>query len=335
MEDNILEVKNLTKYFPVQGGSLKVQNRYVKAVDDVSFAIKRGETLSMVGESGCGKSTTGRCVIDLIKPTSGIVNFNGKNLISVSEKERRELTGKMQMIFQDPYMSLNPRMTIGEIVEEPLKVHGIGKNRTERMEMAMDMLEKVGMRPDQYYRYPHGFSGGQKQRIGIARALILKPELVVCDEPVSALDVSIQSQVLNLLGQMKKDLGITYLFISHNMSVVRYVSDRIAVMYLGHIVELAETEELFNNPIHPYTKALLSAVPEVDIHTKKEPIVLEGEIPSPLNPPQGCVFHNRCKYCKPICTDQFPSFKERSPGHFVSCFRSKEFLLESKIGRKI
>lgn len=325
MDDIILEVKNLKKYFPVQKSSLKAGTQYVKAVDDVSFFIKRGETFSLVGESGCGKSTTGRCVIDLIKPTEGLVNFNGTNLVTISEKERRALSGKMQMIFQDPYMSLNPRMTVGKIVEEPLEVHGIGKNSNERMELAMDMLEKVGLRPDQYYRYPHGFSGGQKQRIGIARALILKPELVVCDEPVSALDVSIQSQVLNLLGQMKKELGITYLFISHNMSVVRYVSDRIGIMYLGHLVELAETEELFNNPIHPYTKALLSAIPEVDIHTKTAPIVLEGEIPSPMNPPSGCVFHNRCRYCKTMCSDQFPSFREITPGHFVSCFCVKDF----------
>lgn len=326
MDDIILEVKNLKKYFPVQKSSLKAGPQYVKAVDDVSFSIKRGETFSLVGESGCGKSTTGRCVIDLIKPTEGIVNFNGTNLVTISEKERRKLSGKIQMIFQDPYMSLNPRMPVGKIVEEPLEIHGIGKNSSERMERAMDMLEKVGLRPDQYYRYPYGFSGGQKQRIGIARALILKPELVVCDEPVSALDVSIQSQVLNLLGQMKKELGITYLFISHNMSVVRYVSDRIGVMYLGHLVELAETEELFANPIHPYTKALLSAVPEVDIHTKTDPIVLEGEIPSPMNPPSGCVFHNRCKYCKTMCSDQFPKFREIKKGHFVSCFAAREFL---------
>lgn len=326
MDDIILEVKNLKKYFPVQNSSLKTGPQYVKAVDDVSFSIKRGETFSLVGESGCGKSTTGRCVIDLIKPTSGIVNFNGENLVTISEKERRSLSAKMQMVFQDPYMSLNPRMTVGKIVEESLEVHGIGKNSSERMELAMEMLEKVGLRADQYYRYPHGFSGGQKQRIGIARALILKPELLVCDEPVSALDVSIQSQVLNLLGQMKKELGITYLFISHNMSVVRYVSDRIGVMYLGHLVELAETEELFKNPIHPYTKALLSAVPEVDIHTKTEPIVLEGEIPSPMSPPSGCVFHNRCRYCKTMCSDQFPNFREISPGHFVSCFCAKDFI---------
>ena len=290
MADKILEVKNLKKYFPVES-KVRVEPKSVKAVDDVSFDVYRNETLSIVGESGCGKSTTGRCLIDL------------------------------QMIFQDPYSSLNPRMTIGSILEEPLIIHKICKTKEERMQRVLDMLEKVGMRRDHYYRYPHEFSGGQRQRIGIARALILEPKLVVCDEPVSALDVSIQSQVLNLLAEVKKEMNITYVFISHNMSVVRYISDRVGVMYLGHLVELAGTEELYNNPLHPYTQALLSTVPEPDPHVKREQIMLKGDIPSPLNPPSGCIFHNRCPYNEPICQDQMPPLVEIKPGHFVACYR--------------
>ena len=229
------------------------------------------------------------------------------------------MTSELQMIFQDPYSLLDPRMTVGSIIEEPLLIHKICKSKQERMERAMDMLKKVGLREDQYYRYPHEFSGGQKQRIGIARALILKPKLIVCDEPVSALDVSIQSQVLNLLSEMKKELDITYVFISHNMSVVRYISDRIGVMYLGHLVEVASTEELYSNPLHPYTQALLSAVPEINPHIKKKQITLQGDIPSPLNPPSGCVFHNRCPHCKPVCEDMLQNLQEVKPGHWVAC----------------
>ena len=320
MADKILEVKNLKKYFPVES-KVRVEPKSVKAVDDVSFDVYRNETLSIVGESGCGKSTSGRCLIGLNKPTSGEVIYNGKNIVGISDKEQRVLCKDMQMIFQDPYSSLNPRMTIGSILEEPLIIHKICKTKEERMQRVLDMLEKVGMRRDHYYRYPHEFSGGQRQRIGIARALILEPKLVVCDEPVSALDVSIQSQVLNLLAEVKKEMNITYVFISHNMSVVRYISDRVGVMYLGHLVELAGTEELYNNPLHPYTQALLSTVPEPDPHVKREQIMLKGDIPSPLNPPSGCIFHNRCPYNEPICQDQMPPLVEIKPGHFVACYR--------------
>lgn len=320
MADKILEVKNLKKYFPVES-KVRVEPKSVKAVDDVSFDVYRNETLSIVGESGCGKSTTGRCLIGLNKPTSGEVIYNGKNIVGISDKEQRVLCKDLQMIFQDPYSSLNPRMTIGSILEEPLIIHKICKTKEERMQRVLDMLEKVGMRRDHYYRYPHEFSGGQRQRIGIARALILEPKLVLCDEPVSALDVSIQSQVLNLLAEVKKEMNITYVFISHNMSVVRYISDRVGVMYLGHLVELAGTEELYNNPLHPYTQALLSTVPEPDPHVKREQIMLKGDIPSPLNPPSGCIFHNRCPYNEPICQDQMPPLVEIKPGHFVACYR--------------
>ena len=320
MADKILEVKNLKKYFPVES-KVRVEPKSVKAVDDVSFDVYRNETLSIVGESGCGKSTTERCLIGLNKPTSGEVIYNGKNIVGISDKEQRVLCKDLQMIFQDPYSSLNPRMTIGSILEEPLIIHKICKTKEERMQRVLDMLEKVGMRRDHYYRYPHEFSGGQRQRIGIARALILEPKLVVCDEPVSALDVSIQSQVLNLLAEVKKEMNITYVFISHNMSVVRYISDRVGVMYLGHLVELAGTEELYNNPLHPYTQALLSTVPEPDPHVKREQIMLKGDIPSPLNPPSGCIFHNRCPYNEPICQDQMPPLVEIKPGHFVACYR--------------
>lgn len=320
MADKILEVKNLKKYFPVES-KVRVEPKSVKAVDDVSFDVYRNETISIVGESGCGKSTTGRCLIGLNKPTSGEVIYNGKNIVGISDKEQRVLCKDLQMIFQDPYSSLNPRMTIGSILEEPLIIHKICKTKEERMQRVLDMLEKVGMRRDHYYRYPHEFSGGQRQRIGIARALILEPKLVVCDEPVSALDVSIQSQVLNLLAEVKKEMNITYVFISHNMSVVRYISDRVGVMYLGHLVELAGTEELYNNPLHPYTQALLSTVPEPDPHVKREQIMLKGDIPSPLNPPSGCIFHNRCPYNEPICQDQMPPLVEIKPGHFVACYR--------------
>lgn len=320
MADKILEVKNLKKYFPVES-KVRVEPKSVKAVDDVSFDVYRNETLSIVGESGCGKSTTGRCLIGLNKPTSGEVIYNGKNIVGISDKEQRVLCKDLQMIFQDPYSSLNPRMTIGSILEEPLIIHKICKTKEERMQRVLDMLEKVGMRRDHYYRYPHEFSGGQRQRIGIARALILEPKLVVCDEPVSALDVSIQSQVLNLLAEVKKEMNITYVFISHNMSVVRYISDRVGVMYLGHLVELAGTEELYNNPLHPYTQALLSTVPEPDPHVKRKQIMLKGDIPSPLNPPSGCIFHNRCPYNEPICQDQMPPLVEIKPGHFVACYR--------------
>ncbi|MDD6798588.1 MAG: ABC transporter ATP-binding protein [Bacteroides sp.] len=320
MAEKILEVKHLKKYFPVES-KVRVAPKSVKAVDDISLDVYSNETLSLVGESGCGKSTTGRCLIGLNQPTSGEVIYNGKNIANVKGKEQRLLCRELQMIFQDPYSSLNPRMTIGSILEEPLIIHKICKTKEERMQRVLDMLEKVGMRRDHYYRYPHEFSGGQRQRIGIARALILEPKLIVCDEPVSALDVSIQSQVLNLLSEVKKEMNITYVFISHNMSVVRYISDRVGVMYLGHLVELADTEELYTNPLHPYTKALLSTVPEPNPHVQRNQIMLQGDIPSPLNPPSGCIFHNRCPYNETLCQDQMPSLVEIKPGHFVACYQ--------------
>lgn len=320
----IMEISHLKKYFPVQS-SIRVQPASVKAIDDVSLKVYRNETLSLVGESGCGKSTTGRCAIGLLPVTEGSVKYNGREITGLKGKERRELSKEMQMIFQDPYSSLNPRMTVGDILEEAMMIHHTVRSKEERMQKAMEMFLKVGMREDQYYRYPHEFSGGQKQRIGIARALMLSPKLVVCDEPVSALDVSIQSQVLNLLTKLKEEGDITYIFISHNMSVVRYISDRVGVMYLGHLVELAPTEELYQHPLHPYTKALLSAVPEVNPKVKKEKIKLQGDIPSPLNPPSGCVFHNRCPYATTFCGDAVPKLQEIRPGHFVACFRHEEY----------
>lgn len=320
----IMEISHLKKYFPVQS-SIRMQPASVKAIDDISLKVYRNETLSLVGESGCGKSTTGRCAIGLLSATDGSVQYNGREIAHLKGKGKKELSKEMQMIFQDPYSSLNPRKTVGAILEETMVIHHTVKSKAERMQKAMEMFLKVGMREDQYYRYPHEFSGGQKQRIGIARALMLSPKLVVCDEPVSALDVSIQSQILNLLLKMKQEGNITYIFISHNMSVVRYISDRVGVMYLGHLVELAPTEELYSHPLHPYTKALLSAVPEVDPHSKKEKIKLQGDIPSPLNPPSGCVFHNRCPYVTTFCGDAVPTLSEVSPEHFVACFRHEEY----------
>jgi peptide/nickel transport system ATP-binding protein/oligopeptide transport system ATP-binding protein len=316
-----MDVRHLKKYFPVQKSRIMIRPKSVKAVDDVSFSVYENETFSLVGESGCGKSTTGRCLAGMIGVTSGEACYQGRNIADMTREEKRRLTGELQMIFQDPYSSLNPRMTIGRILEEPLIIHGVCSTKKERVLRVLDILKKVGMRADHYYRYPHEFSGGQRQRIGIARALILNPRLIVCDEPVSALDVSIQSQILNLLVDIKKSMNMTYVFISHNMSVVRYISDRVGVMYLGHLVELAPVEDLYGNPLHPYTKALLSAVPEANPHVKKEQIILEGDLPSPLNPPSGCVFHNRCQEADAACGDARPRMEEISPGHFVSCFR--------------
>lgn len=321
----IMEFKNLKKYFPVQS-SIHMQPASVKAIDGVSLKIYQGETLSLVGESGCGKSTTGRCAIGLLPVSDGQIIYEERDISNIKDSKRRELAKELQMIFQDPYSSLNPRMTIGEILEEPLKIHRIcGKK--ERMERVREIIKKVGLREDQYYRYPHEFSGGQKQRIGIARALMLNPKFIVCDEPVSALDVSIQSQILNLLSELKAEGNITYLFISHNMSVVRYISDRVGVMYLGHLMELCETEELYDHPLHPYTQALLAAVPEVNPHEKKQYIKLEGDIPSPLNPPSGCVFHNRCPYAKTVCKEAVPELQEVSNKHYVACFNYEGYEL--------
>ncbi len=315
----ILKVENLSKKFVLKKAAPGKEEVSVKAVNHVSFSLHKKETIGLVGETGCGKSTTGRAILRLVEPTAGHVYYQDTDITELKKSEIRKLYVKMQMIFQDPYSSLNPRIPIGKIVEEPLIIHGLVKDKHERMQRTLEMLEKVGIRPDQYYRYPHEFSGGQRQRIGIARALIVKPEIVICDEPVSALDVSIQSQVLNLLAEIQEEMDVSYIFISHDMSVVRHVSDRICVMYLGNIVEEAETDELFEHPLHPYTQALLSAIPAADPDEKQEKIKLEGEIPSPINPPAGCPFHNRCKHCKTICTIERPERREVAPGHFVAC----------------
>ncbi len=316
---DLVVVKDLVKYFPVRGGVLQRVKAHVQAVDKVSFTVKEGETLGMVGESGCGKTTVGRTILRLIEPTSGSVFINGEDIVQMRSQSLKQARRNMQMIFQDPYASLNPRLPIGESVMEGLHIHSIGHPR-ERWDIAINMLKKVGLEDYHARRYPHEFSGGQRQRIGIARALALQPKFIVCDEPVSALDVSIQSQVLNILKDLQGEFGLTYLFIAHNMSVVEHISDRVAVMYLGKMVELAEREELFRNPLHPYTKALMSAIPIPDPEVKRERIILKGDVPSPLNPPKGCRFHPRCPVAIGICSQEEPEFKELAPGHFVACW---------------
>jgi len=323
MAEPLVRVKNLKKYFPIHGGVLGGVIAWVKAVDDVSFDIYQGETLGLVGESGSGKTTAGKTILQLYRPTDGEVYFEGKLINNLKGEELRKLRRNMQIIFQDPYGSLNPRMPISEIIGEPLVVHRLIKNRNEMLDRVVEVMELVGLRPEYLNRYPHEFSGGQRQRIGIARAIILNPKFVVCDEPVSALDVSIQSQVINLLNDLQEKLKLTYLFIAHDLAVIRHMCDRVVVMYLGKVMEIAENQELFENPLHPYTQALLSAVPVPDPEVKKERIILKGDIPSPINPPSGCVFHTRCPVAMPICKEVKPELREIKPGHFVACHAVK------------
>ena len=325
--DALVHVGDLFVHFPIYRGIIRRQIGAVRAVDGVSFDIKRGETLGLVGESGSGKSTTGRAILQLRRPTSGKVDFEGKDLVQLKGEELRKMRRKMQMIFQDPYASLNPRMTVGEIIGEPLLVHNVA-SEAEANERVKQLLERVKLNPSFSSRYPHEFSGGQRQRIGIARALALQPSFIVCDEPISALDVSIQAQVVNLLEELQEEFNLTYLFIAHDLSMVRHISDRVAVMYLGVIVELASRDEIYLKPLHPYTQALLSAVPIPDpiADSKRHRVILEGDIPSPVNPPSGCRFRTRCPIAEQICAEVQPEFRELRPGHFTACHFSERFL---------
>ena len=319
----ILRVTNLVKHFQVGGGLFGGPSATVKAVDGVSFEIQRGETLGLVGESGCGKTTTGRCILRLETPTSGEVVFEGRDMARLTDAELRGLRRRMQVIFQDPYSSLNPRMTVGQIIAEPLAVHGIVPDRAARAARVQDLLRHAGLLPAMARRYPHELSGGQRQRVGIARALAMEPSLIICDEPVSALDVSIQAQIINLLEELQAEFGLTYLFVAHDLSVVRHISDRVAVMYLGKVMEITDRKSLYEDPQHPYTKALLSAVPIPDpaVEAGREHVVLGGEVPSPLNPPSGCVFHPRCPIAVAECRTIVPDLREIKPGHQAACIR--------------
>jgi peptide/nickel transport system ATP-binding protein len=334
----LLDVRNLKKYFPIQKGFLKRTVGYVKAVDDVTFFVREGETLGLVGESGCGKSTAGRSIIRLYEPTAGQVLFRSQllatngaakmvNLIDLDPHQMKAVRQEISMVFQHPVNSLNPRMTVSDIVAEPMQIHGKGTG-PEVEAVIIRLLERVGLRADHLRRYPHEFSGGQRQRIGIARALSLNPRLVICDEPVSALDVSIQAQTLNLLQDLQKDFNLSYIFVAHDLSVVQHISDRIAVMYVGKVAEMAKAEELYTNPLHPYTEALLSAVPKADPKYQSERIVMQGEVADPSNPPTGCYFHPRCRYAVDVCKQKTPEFREIKPDHFVACHRADELRLE-------
>ncbi|CUS02867.2 oligopeptide transporter subunit; ATP-binding component of ABC superfamily [Candidatus Promineifilum breve] len=314
----MIEVDHLVKYFPVRAGLMQRVKAYVKAVDDVSFFINEGETFGLVGESGCGKTTVGRTILRLIPATSGRVLLNGNNIFDLNSSELKKMRADMQIIFQDPYSSLDPRMPIGESIAEGLRVH-TNKSGQERYDIVVEMLSRVGMRAEHARRYPHEFSGGQRQRIGIARALALRPKFIVCDEPVSALDVSIQAQVLNILRELQRDFGLTYLFIAHNLSVVEHFSERVGVMYLGKMVEMAPRDLLYADPLHPYTQALMSAIPVPDPTYKRQRIILEGDVPSPLNPPPGCRFHTRCPISFDLCSQEEPPFKDYGGGHYAAC----------------
>jgi peptide/nickel transport system ATP-binding protein len=316
--DNLLEVKNLKTYYPIKGGILRKTVAVVKAVDDISFEIKRGETLGLVGESGCGKSTAGRTILRLLDATDGQIIFDGKDITNVRGVSLRKIRKDFQMVFQDPYASLNPMMMVGELISEPIR-NFTNKSIKDLKSEVIELLTKVGLPEDAYYKYPHEFSGGQRQRIGIARALALNPKLIIADEPVSALDVSVQSQVLNLLKELQDEFDLTFLFIAHDLSVVKHMSDRIGVMYLGGLVEVADKNSLYAEPLHPYTQALISAIPEPDPRKKKERIILEGDVPSPIDPPKGCTFHPRCAHAKPECQQVKPTLKEVKPGHRVAC----------------
>jgi oligopeptide transport system ATP-binding protein len=325
--DTLLNVDDLKMHFPIYRGVLQRQVGAVRAVDGVSFDVKRGETLGLVGESGCGKSTTGRTILQLYRPTSGKVTFDGTDLVHLKGEELRQMRRKMQMIFQDPYASLNPRMTVAQLVGEPLMVHSVATG-AEINERVQHLLEVVNLNPAFASRYPHEFSGGQRQRIGVARALALQPSFIICDEPISALDVSIQAQVVNLLEELQSQFNLTYLFIAHDLSMVKHISDRVAVMYLGVIVELATRDELYAKPLHPYTQALLSAVPIPDpiADAKRKRVILQGDVPSPANPPSGCRFRTRCPIAEAVCAETRPEFREIRPGHFVACFFAERFL---------
>lgn len=329
--DVLLEVEHLVKHFPIRRGFLRREVGAVRAVDDISFFIREGETMGLVGESGCGKTTTGRCLLRAIEPTSGSIHFRDKNMgrvdVATLEKDDlKRLRQNMQMIFQDPYSSLNPRMTLLQIVGEPLLVNGVARGK-ELEDRVADLLRVVGLRPEYMVRYPHAFSGGQRQRIGVARALALNPQFIVCDEPVSALDVSIQAQILNLLQDLQEQFDLTYMFVAHDLSVVEHISDRVSVMYVGKLVEMAATDELYMNPMHPYTEALLSAVPKPDPRMRSKRIVLEGEVADPSNPPSGCYFHPRCRYAIDRCHQETPELRQLRPDHFVSCHRAEELSL--------